>query len=90
METQEDTLQDTTVVITGASSGIGLDTARMLGEEKANVVPAARRMDRIDGAAEQIRRVGGRALAVRADVTVLRTWRPWWRVPGRSSARSMH
>ena len=38
-------LQDQVVVITGASSGIGLATARMAAEQGANVVLSARSRD---------------------------------------------
>ena len=58
------------VAITGASSGIGEATARLLAERGAAVVLGARRADRLDELAEEIRQSGGRAVAVVTDVTM--------------------
>ncbi len=57
------------VVITGASSGLGEETARHLAEKGASVVLAARRSERIESLAEDIKEKGGKALAVTTDVT---------------------
>jgi NADP-dependent 3-hydroxy acid dehydrogenase YdfG len=57
------------VVITGASSGLGEATARMLGAQGATVVLGARRVDRIVALADEIVKAGGRALALQTDVT---------------------
>lgn len=57
------------VVITGASSGLGHATAELLAAEGATVVLAARRGDRIEALAETLRNAGGKALAVKTDVT---------------------
>lgn len=57
------------VVITGASSGLGEATARLLSSEGAAVVVAARRADRIEALAEELKEQGGKALAVPTDVT---------------------
>jgi short-subunit dehydrogenase len=56
-------------VITGASSGIGLATARELAAAGAAVVIGARRAAQLEDAADGIRRAGGRAEAVVMDVT---------------------
>jgi NAD(P)-dependent dehydrogenase (short-subunit alcohol dehydrogenase family) len=61
-------LSEQVVVITGASSGIGLVTAREAAARGAAVVVAARDTAAIESLAEEIRGSGGRALAVTTDV----------------------
>jgi len=56
------------VVITGASSGLGEATARLLARHGATVALAARRADRIDALAAEINDANGKALAVPTDV----------------------
>jgi len=56
------------VVITGASSGLGEATARLLSAQGASVVLGARRIDRLRGLADELSRRGGKALAVPTDV----------------------
>jgi NADP-dependent 3-hydroxy acid dehydrogenase YdfG len=60
---------DKVIVITGASSGIGEGIARLLSSKGAKVVLAARRKDRIDALANEIRVAGGNAVGFRTDVT---------------------
>jgi NAD(P)-dependent dehydrogenase (short-subunit alcohol dehydrogenase family) len=61
-------LRDQVMVVTGASSGIGLVTAREATRAGARVVLAARNGHDLDAAVEAIRADGGRAAAVVADV----------------------
>lgn len=56
-----------TYFITGASSGMGAATARLLGQYGANVVLAARRTSACDDVAQAISETGGRALVLRMD-----------------------
>lgn len=58
-----------TIIITGASSGIGEATAKKLSQEGANVVLSARREDRLNSLKEEIVKNGEMALVVPADVT---------------------
>ena len=57
------------VVITGASSGLGEATARLLSSQGAIVALGARRIDRIESLADELTVKGGKALALATDVT---------------------
>ena len=59
------------VLITGASSGIGEATARLLAQEGAKVVLGARRTDRLEKIVAEIRNTGGAAECRPLDVTDL-------------------
>ncbi|MGH3205837.1 MAG: SDR family oxidoreductase [Streptosporangiaceae bacterium] len=61
METQ-------TVVITGASAGIGRATARLFGQRGARVALIARGQAGLDGAARDVQEAGGQVMTISADV----------------------
>jgi NAD(P)-dependent dehydrogenase (short-subunit alcohol dehydrogenase family) len=63
-------VEDQVIVITGASSGIGLVTAKMAAARGARVVLAARNETDLRREVEGIRRNGGRAIFVSADVAL--------------------
>lgn len=58
-----------TVLITGASAGLGGHFARICADAGANVVIGARRLDRVEALAAELNAAGKRALAVTLDVT---------------------
>lgn len=68
MAVQHKALRDQVIVITGASSGIGLATAERAARGGARVVLAARNGPALETIAARIEQHGGRALAVVTDV----------------------
>jgi NADP-dependent 3-hydroxy acid dehydrogenase YdfG len=64
-------IQDKVILITGASSGIGEGTARVLAERGAHVVLGARRTDKLEKLAGEINAGGGSARFRALDVTSL-------------------
>jgi len=62
-------IKDKIIVLTGASSGLGEATARLLSAQGATVVLGARRADRLQALAKDIEARGGKALALETDVT---------------------
>lgn len=64
-------VQDKVIVITGASSGIGEASARLLAEHGAKVVLGARRTDKLEQIAADIRHHGGQATYMAVDVADL-------------------
>jgi NADP-dependent 3-hydroxy acid dehydrogenase YdfG len=69
MSTWESKVEGRVVVLTGASSGIGEATARLLAGHGARVVLGARRVDRLEKIVSEIHEAGGQALAHAVDVT---------------------
>lgn len=70
MTTNPERFSGKVAIVTGASSGIGLSTAKSFAAQGANVVLAARRADECNVAVEEIRTNGGNAEFVKTDVTV--------------------
>ena len=56
------------IVVTGASGGIGRATAIAFGRRKDTVVLVARGKEGLDGAAAEVKRAGGTAVVMSADV----------------------
>ncbi len=62
-------LKDKVIVITGASSGIGRATAKLLSNEGAKVVLTARREEKLQELEKEITTKGGKAMSIIGDVT---------------------
>jgi NADP-dependent 3-hydroxy acid dehydrogenase YdfG len=62
-------LKGTVALVTGASSGIGQAAARRLAADGAAVALVARRADRLEELASQLRRDGGTAVVITGDLT---------------------
>jgi len=62
-------LTSKTAVVIGGTSGIGLTIANGLSLAGANVIPTGRRTELVQAAAAEIKKSGGKSLAVSSDVT---------------------
>jgi NAD(P)-dependent dehydrogenase (short-subunit alcohol dehydrogenase family) len=62
-------LDGKTALVTGASSGLGLRFATLLAEAGAKVAVCARRLDRLEALAADLRKAGATAYPVTMDVT---------------------
>lgn len=62
-------IKDKVLIITGASSGIGEATAKLLASKGAKVVLGARRADKLKQIADEIAKSGGHAVYQELDVT---------------------
>lgn len=61
-------LDNKVAIVSGASSGVGRGVAKVLAKEGAKVCMCARRLDKLEALAEEIRQAGGEALPVACDV----------------------
>ncbi len=68
------------ILVTGASSGIGEATARLLAAQGHRLVIGARRVERIEAVAAEIREEGGDVRASALDVTSLASFQSFARV----------
>lgn len=57
-----------TAIITGASSGLGVQFAKALGKQGADIAIVARRVEKLNKVKEEIRDLGVRCIAVKCDV----------------------
>ncbi|OMH27164.1 short-chain dehydrogenase [Motiliproteus sp. MSK22-1] len=62
-------LSNKVAIVTGASSGIGYETARLFAQQGAKVVVAARRQHELEQLVDEISDMGGQAKALCGDVT---------------------
>jgi 3-oxoacyl-[acyl-carrier protein] reductase len=62
-------LKGRVALVTGASSGLGVQFARALAENGAALALVARRADRLKALKDEIEKMGGKAIAIEADVT---------------------
>lgn len=62
-------LKGKVVIITGASSGFGASAAKLFAQEGCRVVLAARRLDRLEELAKELRSIGAEALPIAMDVS---------------------
>jgi len=56
-------------VVTGASSGLGVQMAKALARQGADIAILARRKEKLEAVAEEIRKIGVKCLPVQCDVT---------------------
>ena len=61
--------KEKTVVITGASSGLGKQMSKAFAKEGANLVLLARRIERLEELKDEVEKLGVKALPIKCDVT---------------------
>lgn len=62
-------LRGKTAIVTGASAGLGARVAIELAREGMNIILAARTVDALESVAQEIRKLGSKAIAIPTDVT---------------------
>lgn len=62
-------LDNKVAIVTGASSGVGRGVAKVLAQNGAKVCACARRMEKLEELAEEVRAFGGEVLPIACDVT---------------------
>ena len=62
-------IKDKVIIVTGASSGIGNSTARILASKGAKLAVGARRTDRLEKLQDEITENGGEVIISNLDVT---------------------
>lgn len=67
------TMKEKVVLITGASSGIGRATAEAFAAKGAHIVVAARRKEELDTLVASIQALGGKASAIKTDVSIAKS-----------------
>ncbi len=65
----QDAVKDRNVMITGASSGIGMAAALEIGRAKGTVLLVARSADKLEEVGREVEALGGKAYVHRADLT---------------------
>ena len=65
-------MKDKVAIITGASSGIGLECAKYFSKKGMKLALAARSLDKLNKVVEEIKASGGEAIAIPTDVTVVK------------------
>ncbi len=68
MALREFDLSGRAALVTGAGKGLGEQIALALAEAGADMALAGRNMNNLDGVAEKVRKMGRRAVAIKADV----------------------
>ncbi len=64
-------LQNKSIVVTGASAGMGAAIVRLFVNEGANVIAVARRKERLDALVEELKSAPGKVIAFQGDVSRL-------------------
>ncbi|QJW91026.1 SDR family oxidoreductase [Spirosoma taeanense] len=69
MQTQRREMDGKVALVTGAGSGIGKAAAILLAQEGANVIAISRTEDEINQTVEEIKKAGGKGIAIPADIS---------------------